>query len=210
MSMFRVSETYRKLRTLDFDLECRPMAWYGGDFVTKQPTVIAWKFIGERGPVQVAWIGESDRSSMVPYEEREMIEAFLEAYDRAELVTGHFIRGFDLPVINGARIRLGGGPIDKKLSSDTKLDLTKASGMSKSMENLSAMFEAKHQKYSMNTTKWFEANSLLPEGIELAKKRCVEDVKEHIELRERLLEIGALRPPIVWSPEGAGVGGYHS
>jgi hypothetical protein len=29
------------------------MAFYGGDFVTKQPTAIAWKFIGERGAVEV-------------------------------------------------------------------------------------------------------------------------------------------------------------
>lgn len=210
MNSLRVVETKRKMRVLDFDLECRPIAWYGGDFVTKQPTVIAWKFIGERGPVSVAWVGESDRSSNVLKEERAMLEEFIQAYDQADMVTGHFIRAFDLPVINAARLRVGGSPIGKKLSSDTKLDLVKASGISKSMENLSAMFETKIQKYSMNTGKWADANMLLPNGIELAKKRCIEDVKEHIELRERLLEYGALRAPIEWSPEGAGVGGYHA
>lgn len=210
MSVFGEKTVARKQRVLDFDLECRPIAWYGGDFVTKQPTVIAWKFIGERGPVRVANIGDSDRSSMVLEEEADMISQFLEDYEKADMVTGHFIRGFDLPVINAACIRLGGSPISKKLTSDTKLDLTKASGISKSMENLSAMFDTKIQKYSMNTGKWAEANMLLPHGIELSKKRCATDVKEHIELRQRLLAIGALRPPVEWSPEGAGVGGYHA
>jgi hypothetical protein len=113
-------------------------------------------------------------------------------------------------VINAASIRLGGPPIGKKLTSDTKLDLTKASGISKSMENLSSMFDTQNKKYSMDTGKWADANMLLPHGIELARKRCVSDVKEHIELRQRLLDIGALRPPVEWSPEGAGVGGYHA
>lgn len=44
-------ESNGRARILDFDVECRPIAWYGGDWVTKQPTAIAWKFVGERGPV---------------------------------------------------------------------------------------------------------------------------------------------------------------
>jgi hypothetical protein len=210
MKLGGVVRVGRRRRVLDFDIEVRPLAWYGGDFVTKQPTVIAWKFIGEKGPVEIASIGDSGQAEMVLEEEADMISRFLEAYDQADLVTGHFIRGFDLPVISAASLRLGGEPIGKKLSSDTKLDLTKASGISKSMENLSAMFEAKNKKYTMDTAKWAAANMLLPEGIELSRTRCARDVKEHIELRAKLLEVGALRPPVEWSPEGAGVGGYHA
>lgn len=184
---------------LDFYVECRPIAWYGGDFVTKQPTAIGWKVIGSRGRPSVAWIGESDRSSLVLEEEAAMLEAFRAAYDAAEMVTGHFIRGFDLPTLNGAYIRLGLSPLGDKLTQDTKLDLVKASGLSKSMENLSAMFEAKHQKFPMNTAMWGRGNMLLPDGIALTKKRVETDVIEHIELREKMLALGLLGPPVVWT-----------
>jgi hypothetical protein len=199
-----------ELVVLDFDVECRPLAWYGGDFVTKQPTVISWKFIGSRGKPEVMAIGESDRMTKVLAEEREMIETFREAYDAADMVTGHFIRGFDLTLLNGALMRLGGAPLDKKLSQDTKLDMAKATGISKSMENLGAMFELKHPKIPMNTAKWAEANMLLPEGIALSKERCVGDVLEHMELRDVMLDRGVLRHPVQWSGEASGVGNYHA
>lgn len=198
----------RRLKILDFDIECRPIAWYGGDFVTKQPTAIGWKFIGSRRRPTVAAIGESDRSSLVLEEERSMIEAFREAFNEADIVTGHYIRGFDLPTLNGACMRLELPLFGQKLTEDTKLDLVRASGLSKSMENLSAMFEARHQKFPMNTAMWAKGNMLLPEGIELTKKRVVYDVREHIELREKLIDAGLLRPPRMWRPDSAKDGGY--
>lgn len=195
-----------KLAVLDFDVECRPIAWYAGDFVTKQPTAIAWKFIGARGPgsaIQVAVIGESDRSSRVLEEEAEMIEAFREAYDQADVVTGHYVRGFDLPLLNGACDRLGLKPLDAKWSQDTKGDYMTAQGISKSMENLGAMYELKHPKVTMNTAKWGAGNMLLPEGIVLTRERVVGDVKEHIELRAKMLERGTLGPGTLYD-NGAG------
>jgi DNA polymerase elongation subunit (family B) len=194
---------------LDFDIECRPIAWYGGDWVTKQPTAIGWKVIGDRSKPNVAWIGESDRMSRVLDEERAMIEAFREAYDAADMVTGHYIRGFDLPVLNGACARLGLPLLGQKLAEDTKGDLPKLQGVSKSMENLSAMFDAKVQKYGMDTAKWADANMLLPDGIELAKKRVTTDVREHIELRAILIERGLLSPARLWIPTGGKDGGYN-
>lgn len=192
----------RALKILDFDIECRPIAWYGGDYVTKQPTAIAWKFVGTRGKPTVKFIGESDRSSMVLSEETVMLEAFREVYDAADMVTGHYIRGFDLPVIAGAMMRLGLAPLGPKLAEDTKNDLAKAQGISKSMENLSAMFNAKVKKYGMDTAKWADANMLLPHGIEQAKARVVTDVVEHLELRDILVNRGLLSPAKVWQPEG--------
>lgn len=138
------------LRILDLDSECRPLAWYGGDFVTKQPTAIAWKFIGERGGVQIGAIGESGDPDCLAAEEEEMLEYFRLDYNAADIVTGHYIRGFDLPVLNGAMLRLGLTPLEDKLASDTKLDFSKAQGLSKSQENLGAMFELKHPKVNMN------------------------------------------------------------
>lgn len=196
--------TTRKLRILDFDVECRPLAWYGGDFVTKQPTAIAWKFIGTRGAPSVALLGESGDPEMLAEEEEDMIEQFLGAYDEADIVTGHYIRGFDLPLLNGALMRLGMVGLPDKLAHDTKSDLVKAQGISKSLENLGAMFELKHPKIQMNTTKWATANMLTRAGMEEARKRCVGDVVEHIELRSLMVERDLLRAPALWSGTSSG------
>jgi hypothetical protein len=190
----------RPLRVLDFDCECRPIAWYG-DWVTKQITAISWKYTdapADESP-KVAYIGKSDRSSKVLDEERAMLEAFVEEYNRADVVTGHFIRGFDLPLINGSLIRLGLEQLPNKLAQDTKGDLARAQGISKSQENLGSMFEMTHPKVGMDTGKWGRANMLLPDGIQECIERVVGDVNQHIELRSRMLEIGALASPSVWS-----------
>jgi len=208
--MLRAVEKVWKLRVLDFDSECRPLAWYGGDFVTKQPTAVAWRFVGEKGKTKVRAIGESYNTRNVLKEERDMLEEFRKAYDAADMVTGHFIRGFDLPLLTGALVRLGLPPLGKKLSQDTKLDAFKRTGISMSQENLGAMFELEHPKYPMNTAKWAEANMLLPAGIKLTKIRAVSDVEQHEELRAKMLELGVLSAPRLWSPEGAHVGGYHA
>jgi DNA polymerase elongation subunit (family B) len=198
----------RELRVLDFDCECRPLAWYGGDFVTKQPTAIAWKFIGERGRIQSAVIGESGLAANVEDEEAIMLESFREAFDAADVVTGHFIRGFDLPLLNGALIRLGLPLLSPKLSQDTKSDFKRRHGISMSQENLGAMFELEHPKVQMDTTLWGRGNMLLPEYIETVRKRAVGDVKQHIALRQRMLELGVLGPPSRWSPTPSGRGSY--
>lgn len=198
----------RPFRILDFDVECRPIAWYGGDFVTKQPTAIAWKFIGERGALQVAVIGESDRSSRVLLEEVIMLEKFRVAYDAADMVTGHYVRGFDLPTLNAAYDRLGLPILGPKLAQDTKGDYITTSGISKSMENLGAMYELKHPKVGMNTALWGKGNMLLPEGIKATRKRVVGDVREHIELREEMLRRGTLGPGRVWE-SGSQRESYH-
>lgn len=194
-------------RILDFDVECRPIAWYGGDWVTKQPTAIAWKFIGEP-PLEptVAVIGESFDTRQVLAEERLMLEHFRWAYDQADVVTGHFIRGFDLPLLNGALMRLGAPLLGPKDTQDTKLDLARGSGLSKSQENLGAMFELEHPKIPMNTHAWLLGNMLLPEGIEATKRRVTGDVRQHEELRATMLERGLLGPVRPWSSGSSGTG----
>jgi hypothetical protein len=182
---------------LDFDVECRPIAWYGGDWVTKQPTAIAWRFLSG-SKTNVAVIGESFDTRQTLDEERRMLEAFHVAYDKADMVTGHFIRGFDLPLLQGALLRLKMPLLSDKMAQDTKSDLLKAQGISKSQENLGAMFELEHPKIPMNTTLWAAGNMLLPHGIKATKKRVVGDVEQHVELRAEMLRLGTLSAASLW------------
>jgi DNA polymerase elongation subunit (family B) len=197
----RLATTSRQ-RILDFDCEVRPMAFYGGDFVTKQLTAIAWKFIGERARTEVRLIGESFDTRLVMDEEIALLEDFRAAYNEADIVTGHYIRGFDLPVVNARMMRHGLPLLGTKLAQCTKGDFSKGHGLSKSQENLGAMFEMRHPKVGMNTTKWEVANALMPEGLEATRKRVVGDVVQHIELRRTMLERGYLGAPRAWSPTG--------
>lgn len=200
----------REARVLHFDCECRPMAWYGGDFVTKQPTAIAWKFRDQppSDEPDVAVIGLSHEPDNLDDEETEMIELFREAWNEADMVTGHFIRGFDLTLLDGALIRLDLPLLGEKVTSDTKLDFAKAHGISKSQENLGATFELEHPKIPMNTAKWFESNKLTTKGIEWTIERVVGDVQQHIDLRNEMLDRGLLAAPKVWSPKSSGIGQY--
>jgi hypothetical protein len=197
-------------RVLDFDVECRPLAWYGGDWVTKQPTAIAWKWVGSDGPPEVMVIGESDRSSLVLEEEAAMLLAFKEAYDQADMVTGHYIRGFDLPTLQGAFMRLGLPLLGDKDTHCTKEDLLKVSGVSKSMENLGATFELEHPKIPMNTAKWAAGNMLLPHGIEMTRERVLGDVEEHLELRQMMLDRGYIGPVKEWKASNHQTSKYHA
>lgn len=194
----------RDLRILDFDCEARPLSWYGGDWVTKEVTAIAW-----------AWVGEEHQqvySSMLTRDEgsaERMLIRFLGAYREADLVTGHFIRGYDLPVLNGDMIELGMEPLPDKMSSDTKLDLLKFTGVSKSQENLGAMLGLTAPKVQMTQTDWRNANRLTETGIEKTRERVTGDVIQHMEMYRRLVQSGWLGPAKLWSSSSSKSAGYQ-
>jgi hypothetical protein len=181
--------TKKKLKILDFDIESRPLSWITNDYVTKEVTAIAAKFIDEKR-VHCWLLGKDDMN--IAFKE------FRELYDEADIVTGHYIRGYDLPTLNGALTEYGYRPLSSKLAHDTKLDLITRQGMSGSQENLAAMLGLKRPKIHMTQQDWREANRLKPMGILKTKKRVISDVEQHIELRQKLLELNMLGPPKMW------------
>jgi len=178
------------MRILDFDCEARPLSWISADYVSKEITAIAWKFVGEDGPVECVLLGET-----APV---DMLLRFCRAYERADMVTGHYIRGFDLPLINGALMEYHLPPLSDKLSQDTKTDLIPRGGISASQENLGAMLKLQHPKVKMDQSKWRSANRLEREGLKLTRARVTGDVLQHIEMRQELLDLGYLAAPKVW------------
>lgn len=194
----------RSLRILDFDCEARPLSWYGGDWVTKEVTAIAW-----------AWVGEEHQqvySSMLTRDEgsaERMLIRFLEFYREADVVTGHFIRGYDLPVLNGDMIELGMLPLPDKMTVDTKLDLLKFTGLSKSQENLGAMLGLHAPKIDMTQADWRNANRLTESGIAKTRERVVGDVVQHMEMYRRLVLSGWLGPAKLWSSSAQKSAGYQ-
>jgi hypothetical protein len=196
------------LRVLDFDVECRPLSWYAGDFNSKEITAIAWAWVNPKdltkakGRVECRLLGDDLAGFTEAYQVHEMLWDFQLAYAAADVVTGHFIRGFDLPLLNGAALEVGLPPLGRKLTQDTKGDLVGFSGHSKSQENLGALLGLKHPKIGMTQADWRAANRLTAEGVERTRRRVTGDVRQHIELRAALLERGMLGPPKPWSGGG--------
>ncbi len=187
----------RPFRILDFDCECRPLHWIGGDYVSREITAIAWAWIETPQPEPTCvLLGEEEM------ELPEMLQRFVTAYNQADMVTGHFIRGFDLPLINSALVEQQMPCLEDKLAHDTKIDLVKFSGLSKSQENLGVTLGLRHPKVHMDQQRWRSANRLTPEGFQFVRERAVGDVIQHIEFRQKLLDLGYLAPPVKWRGKG--------
>lgn len=203
------------LRILDWDIENRPLA-YLGDWTTAEITVIAAAWIP-------ASLDSSSQSTEVVVEARalthpcakceprvssldktaELLDWFEERYEAADMVTGHFIRGHDLPVVNGARLELGWEPLEPKLVQDTKTDLIKTRYLSLSQENLSAVLGLDKPKKHMDQAMWRRSNRLESQGVGEAIERAEADVRQHIQLRAALLAQGWLKPPSIWRGDGS-------
>jgi hypothetical protein len=187
----------RPLRVLDFDIENRPLSYLGSDFTTAEVTAIAWAWDGD---VTVYLLGEHE----LPY----ILTQFVDAYRQADLVTGHYVRGHDIPMINGALMECRMPPLPDMWVSDTKLDLIRTKGLSLSQESLGAMFKLDQRKVQMNQSKWRAANRLTPEGLKEVRERVVGDVQQHRAMRQELLSLGYLAAPKLWRSGSAKVECY--
>lgn len=186
----RVRVPTRPMRVLDFDVEARPLHWISGDYVSKEITAMAWAWVHDPEQVTCYLLGETDPVVM--------LQAFVEAYNQADLVTGHYIVGYDLPMVNGAMTEYGLPSLPDKMVQDTKVHFIKRAGLSSSQENLGAMLGLSHPKVKMDQARWRSANRLEPEGRVFTRERVIGDVKQHIEMRQRLLELGYLGPAKRW------------
>lgn len=179
-------------RILDFDIENRPLAYMGDDYTSGEVTAIAWAWVGEKTAPRVMLLG--------PNTVAEILNVFVEVYDRADMVTGHYIRMHDLLVINGALMECGMPSLSQKLTCDTKLDLKARRHISASQENLAKMLGVHEPKIGLSNADWREANRLTPAGLKLTAARVAGDVQQHMALRAKLLELDLLGPPRVWYP----------
>lgn len=179
----------KKLRTLDLDIENRPLSyWYDGN-CTADITAIAAGWADQK-KVHVWLLGD--------HTPEQMLAGFCALYDQADVTTAHNIRGHDLPIIQGALAEAGMPLLKPKLASDTLKDIPRFKDLSRSQENLCQMLGIEAEKQHMSQVSWREANRLGPAGVKKTRARVVKDVIQHRLLREKLIELGWLGPPKVW------------
>lgn len=182
--------TKRPLRVLDFDIENRPLSYWQPDRPTSEITAIAWA--EKPSEVYVVTLGRVDPVAM--------LESFVEAYNASDVVTGHYVRVHDLPIINGALIEYGLPPLKPKMVQDTKQDMIRKADIPATQEHLADMLGIKAHKYHMTQAMWREANRLTEKGMDQTEKRVTDDVKQHMQLRKAMLKAGWLKPPRMWYP----------
>jgi hypothetical protein len=185
-------KTRRKLRILDFDIENRPLSYWVPDRPSAEITAIAAGWVDVKR-VECWMLTRKD-----PHPGR-ILERFVAMYDQADIVTGHYVLGHDLPIINGALIELGMPPLKPKLVQDTRKHLIRSKDMPLSQEALAEYFGLTYGKEHMSQPAWRKANRLGEAGAPLTRARVVGDVQQHKALRLALLERGYLRPPARWS-----------
>lgn len=186
----RVRVPSRAARVLDFDLENRPLSYLGSDFTTSEVTAIAWAWTDRPRDVTVRLLGEQPL--------RDILREFVSVYDTADMVTGHYITGHDLPMINGALVELGMPALQDKRVVDTKIHFIKTKGISLSQESIGAMLRLEQSKVQMNQVRWRAANRLTRHGLALVRARVVGDVQQHMEMLRELTAKGYLAPPKMW------------
>ena len=207
----------RGLRTLDFDLENAPRSYWLPDRPTAEITAIASCWTDDPSSMEVHLLTFPCRHhgwkcpDMGPGEMsgREMLRRFSARYAEADMVTGHYIRKHDLPIINAMLMEEGLPLLGPKLSCDTKLDMVKKADLPATQEFLLETLDVRNadgsplRKFHMSQSDWREANRLTPAGIAKTRERVASDVYSHMQLRLAMVERGMLRAPSVWSPGGA-------
>jgi hypothetical protein len=192
----------KPFRILDFDIENRPLSYWVPDMPTAEITAIASCWVGDLDSMQVDLLMPEDDGP------RHVLEAFCRRYNEADMVTGHYIRKHDLPIINGALMELQLPLLGAKLTCDTKLDMMKKADVPATQEYLLDTLDVRDvygqpiRKYHMSQTAWREANRLTPNGIEQTRQRVASDVYGHMQLRLAMVARGMLKAPSMWRPGG--------
>lgn len=181
----------KKCRCLDFDIENRPLSYWCPDRPSAEVTAIAWGWCDDPR-IEVGLLGLDGVL--------RGLEEFLEVFASADMVTGHYIRKHDLPIINGMLMEKGMDLLPKKLTCDTRLDLPKEKDLPVSQEALADHLGITIPKIHMTQAMWREANRLTPKGLKLTSDRVSRDVQQHKLIRKELLNRNLLKSPKMWIP----------
>lgn len=182
----------KKLRILAFDIESRPLSFWVPERPSAEITAIASCWFDDINSMSSDILGVTDTTTM--------LENFVERYNQADMVSGHYIRKFDLPMINGALMEFGLPRLAPKLTCDTRLDMYPKGDIPATQEYLGELFGVTVQKVHMSQHDWRTANRLLPEGLEATRKRVTMDVYQHMLIRGKMLELNLLKSPRLWRP----------
>jgi hypothetical protein len=191
-------------RVLDFDFESKPL-WFWWDKPTAVLTSVSYMRI-LRGAIQ----HDTLNTEIAPLKTREEYMQWLmhirdDVLTNADVLTGHNIDRFDLPLFQAQLFRHGLPSMPVLLTQDT-MRLPKKRDASASQESL-INYEALKAtcpiglpiyKDHLSIPEWEDAALGWNDAILI--ERPSSDVHGHAHLREVLIEKGYLAGPRVWNP----------
>lgn len=180
-------------KILDFDIETVAAGFADPDWVPQKITCVAWSWIGE-DKVESRICGPEGIFGK-PQARAEMLAPLLEAIGQANMLTGHNIARFDLPIINAEAMRLKLEPITEHYVHDT-MRLIKSKGFKKGQDNLGGLFDTPNKKLALDWQAWQDAYD--EPGWPTIRERCESDVLMHKQLREALIEAGYTKKARTW------------
>lgn len=181
-------------RILDWDIETVAAGFDDPQWVPQKITCVAWSWVGDE-KVETRVCGPSGIFGR-PQRRAAMLKPLLSAMREADMLTGHNLLRFDLPILNGECLRLGLEPLPAFRVQDT-MRLVKTKGFKKGQDNLARLLKGPG-KLALDWQAWQDAYD--EPGWPTVRERCASDVRGHKVLREEMLTRGWLRPAVWWRP----------
>lgn len=178
---------------LDFDIETIAAGFADPDWVPQKITCVAWSWVGT-DRVESRVCGPAGIFGK-PANRAKMLTPLLDAIRQADMVTGHNIERFDLPIVNAEAMRLGLEPVREVLAQDT-MRLVRAKGFKKGQDVLGRLHHVPAEKLALDWQAWQDGYD--EPGWKTVRLRCESDVTMHKLLRLELLGAGHLRDPRKW------------
>lgn len=180
-------------RILDFDIETVAAGYADPQWVPNTTTVWAY-----------GWIGESDIAvEALPVASfydldarREFVRPLLDAIDRADVLTGHNLLRWDLPVLVAECLLLN-LPVPRPRKVQDTMRLPKSRGFKKGQDNLGHALDVLDEKMPLSWAQW--AAAYAEPTLATVRERCVSDVWMHMQIRAELGQRGWLREQW-WKP----------
>lgn len=186
------AQTIKELRILDFDIETLAAGFADPDWVPQKVTCVSWSWIGsdEVKSITTGKDGFFDKKIR-----GKRLAPFFKELAKADIVTGHNLIRFDLPVLNAESILCGLGKLSPVDVQDT-MKLPKTKGLKKGLDNLGIMLSVEGKKQSMDWAEWDNAYEV--DGWPEVISRCESDVIMHKQIRQAMIDEGILGPIVRW------------
>lgn len=175
-------------RILDFDVETVAAGFADPNWVPQKITCVSWCYVGS-DKVE-SRVCHAEGLYYEPEKRADMIAELLWHIERADILTGHNIVRFDLPIINAECMRLDLPMPESQRIQDT-IKLPKSKGFKKGLDNLGYLYKIRNQKLPLSWQQWEEAYA--ERGWDTIRRRCEVDVVGHKEIRLAQIDRGTLQ-----------------
>lgn len=184
----------RTPRVLDFDVETIAAGFADPNWVPQKITCVAWSWAGS--DVVESRVCDAEGLYYEPERRASMIWELVKQIVKADILTGHNIIRFDLPIINAECLRLNLPVLQPQRVQDT-IKFPKSRGFKKGLDNLGHLYKIRNQKMPLSWQQWEDAYA--ERGWDTIKRRCEVDVTGHKEVRLEQISRGILQTKN-WKP----------